>query len=76
MWLASYVATLAKNTAWTHAFILWELSYLAGLQLEHSYLRAMDVWTIPVQPPKPPVTDAGVDDLLKEEPDEDLDGYL
>ena len=76
MWLASYLATLAKNTGWESHYILWELDYVAGLQLEHSYLRANDVWTIPVQPPKPPVTDDGIDDLLSSASDEDLDAFI
>lgn len=32
----SYLATIAKETAWSMSFILWELPYSTGLGLIHA----------------------------------------
>lgn len=55
MWLARYLATLAKNTSWSRDFILWSLAYCEGLQLQHSYWRDDDIWTVPIIPEIAPV---------------------
>lgn len=68
MWLASYLAALAESTGWQMSYLLWSLPFSVGLQLRHAYTIREGHWTIPVQPPEPPVTDDGIDDLLRAEP--------
>lgn len=63
-WLEAYLATLAAHTGWTRQHILWELPLVAGLGLQLTYLHREDAWCVPIAPPKPPVTLAGLDDLL------------
>jgi hypothetical protein len=60
---------LAERTDWSRDFILWELPFITGLGLQLTYLRKDGAWCVPIEPPKPPVTDAGVDDLLTPPPE-------
>ena len=68
MWLATYAAMLARKSHWSLDYILWELPYAIGLQIEQVYLRCEGVWIVPVKPPAPPVTDDGLDALLTDIP--------
>ena len=62
--MASYTTTLAKSLKWSERFIQWELPLPRGLQYRHALLRAADVWTVPPEAEKPPVSDADVDIML------------
>lgn len=46
--------TLARETGWPEAFILWELPLPRALQYYHCALRASLAWTVP---PSEPVLD-------------------
>ena len=46
--------TLARETGWPEAFILWDLPLPRALQYYHCALRASLAWTVP---PSEPVLD-------------------
>jgi hypothetical protein len=48
------VFTLARETGWPEAFILWDLPLPRALQYYHCALRASLAWTVP---PSEPVLD-------------------
>ena len=43
--------TLARETGWPEAFILWELPLPRALQYYHCALRASLAWTVPPSEP-------------------------
>jgi hypothetical protein len=45
------VFTLARETGWPEAFILWELPLPRALQYYHCALRASLAWTVPPSEP-------------------------
>ena len=48
---ASLVFTLARETGWAEAFLLWQLPLACALQYYHCALRASLAWTVKPGPP-------------------------